>query len=692
MSGGRPPLRHLLVIASQCDSMEPLERLGAAATELRDAMLGPGAGDCVPGLRDGRSLVTGDGLTADAIRALAGDAVRFAADRGAFLVLALLGHGFVPGNTTTLYFMGADSTLESTYRAVNVGELMASAANQQAISGVLGVIDTCHATGAVPPSQDLAAGDRNGRSRLALLMASSVAQSASDLAFSRALAECVRAGVAEAGPVLDVHDVLGVVRARLTGQDVTATVHDGDPFSRDPLWIARNAAHGVSASAGPYGPLAREEFAAAMGSLPTDAPVRGLPHDARSAEALKSDLSRLERSPAVERALRVVDSLLIGTRTVEFLRHWLGSDLTTARMRRALASLLASQQRVPTAPPQFTDVGVIDHLVFDYPAADGDCRRSLTRFVALLAQEAGRDFHGEELHRWACSFDAQVAVNDAAEFLARTGGDQQLRLVLSLHASLTGEWPETLQAWLLRSGTLLERGEFTCVTPDRTGSEDALEAAVDWAEDHAESLGVPLRRLDIAAPGSLLLHWRPEEAGVAFRLGAHYDLVLHWSRRLTPDWLLKRVQRAVLDRWEAIAACGDGVPVDWLGTEQTTERQALRSHLRNGRFPRGIGLTQGTGIDGQLLELLLAYTPVLLWPHASQGFPRERHSSLHRHWFTMPEGLVHAYRRRWQGEDAGDLAHLRAVWDDREWLRFCRLVRSPVPPVQTSPKESEEAT
>jgi hypothetical protein len=38
----------------------------------------------------------------------------------------------------------------------------------------------------------------------------------------------------------------------------------------------------------------------------------------------------------------------------------------------------------------------------------------------------------------------------------------------------------------------------------------------------------------------------------------------------------------------------------------------------------------------------------------------------------MPDELMVAYRQEWRDETAGPIAKLRAVWDDSEWLDFCR--------------------
>ncbi|MFE1957849.1 hypothetical protein [Streptomyces sp. NPDC059479] len=688
---GAPSPRHLLVVAPQCASMKRLVRLKEASSALHAALADGELGDCAPGLPDGRSLINGDRLTSNWIRTLVGDAIRHAADRRASLVLALLGHGFVPGSTTTLHLMGADSTEEDTTdRAVNVGGLLAAAANNPAIPSVIGIIDTCHAAGALPASQDLAAGASNGRSRLALLMASSVNQSADDLRFSRALAELIRAGIPGAGALLGVDETLRSLRGTVVGQDVTGFLHDGDHFAREPIWISRNAHHREVAPGGLRGPLADEELVAAFGALAGHGSVPALPFDVKSCLASLAELKGQVPSAARDRAVVAVDCLLTALRTVEFLRGWLGADLTTAGLRHALRLLLASEERTLTTVPDTTDVGILDQLTFDFPMSKGSCRPSVAEFVVRLSHAAGRDLAAPELHRWAHAIHAQQEVNDAVARMLDSTEELPLRLVVGLDSSLTGGWPESLSGWLLRlrDGKLLGRRDFACPSPDRRGTETAVEAAVTWAESQAEELERPLRRLDIAAPSGLLIDWRPEEAGEVLRYGVQYDVVLHWSRRLVPDPLLRRLQSAVQDRWEAIAAYASGVPVDWLTQGDTEERQSLRGHLRDGRYQRGIGLTQHAGLDDELMDMLLSCTPVLLWPHVAEGFPAGRHRCLESHWMTLPEGLGHAYRRRWRGEDAVDVADLRAVWDDREWLRFCRLVRTTVPPVQTAIEEA----
>ncbi|MFJ6434186.1 hypothetical protein [Streptomyces sp. NPDC091416] len=681
------PRRHLLVVAPQCASMQHLTRLSEASSALHAALAHPDMGDCAPGLPGGRSLIADAQLTSNWIRTLIGEAIQHAEDRRASLVLALLGHGFVPGNTNTLYLMGADSTEDATERAVNVGELLAAAANKSGIPSVLGIIDTCHAAGAIPPGRDLTAGAGNGRSRLGVLMASAVSQTAVDLSFSRALATLIRDGIPGAGPLLGLDDVRRALRGTIVGQDVTVSQHDGDPFETEPIWVTRNMRAHDTDSDGLLGRLAHEELAEAFAVLAPGEPLLSVPRDMQSALECLAALKALSPSPARDRAKEAVDFLLTSMRTVKFLRDWLGGELTTARLRQALRVLLVSERRALAPPvPEFTDIAILDRLAFDHPETQRNGKPSVAEFVVRLAFASGKDLASSELHGWARSVGAQQELNDAVTKVLGDREDQQLRLAVSLDSSLTGGWPEAVSAWLLQDGDLLERQDFNCPTVDRAGAEAAIEAAAVWAEDHAEALGRRLRWLDVAVPSGALLEWRPEEAGEGLRFGVQYDVVLHWSRRLAPDPLLRRIQGAVNDRWEEIAAC-PGVPVDWLDETDTTDRPPLQGRLRDGLYRRGIGLTHHIGLDDQLMEILLSYTPVLLWPQGVEGFPADRHSCLEPQWLTMPEGLGHAYQRRWRGENAGHFADLRAVWDDREWLRFCRLVRTTVPPVQNTIKE-----
>ncbi|MFK4689582.1 vWA-MoxR associated conflict system protein [Streptomyces pristinaespiralis] len=680
---GRTSMRHVLVVAPQCASMERLTRLEEAAADLFAVLSDVSVGACRPGLPPGSSaLVTGDGLTSAEITATVHTAAAYAAEHGAVLVLAFLGHGFVPGQAATLHFMGADSVEDVRHGSVNVSELLTRALDHPGIPGVLGIIDTCHAAGALPAAQDLTAGTRLGQSRLSLLMGSSLSQAAVDLAFSRGLTTLLRRGLLTAGRKLTLADLGHALRRELVGQNITAFDYAG--AASEPLWIARNASARMALLGGLTGPLAHEELTESLGRVDPPVPVPTPGASLQSVLQCRKDV--LGRAPSEERdrAVRALDGAIIAIHTVTFIRGWIGGKLTTEAIRHALHTMLAADRRVPGASVSITDVGIIDELAFNHPESETDGLRSIARFVALLGQACGMSLDDPALEEWGQRIEAPALVNDARRHAATRTDGQRMSLVVSLHASLAGEWPETLDAWLLMDGALLEHEQFTNESADRRGAEDAVERAVLWADEHARTLKLPLKRLDIAIPSSLLLEWRPEEAGAALLLGVRFDVRLHWSNRLNPDAVLRSIEGTLAERWETISECGDGAPVDWLAHEELADPQTLRSQLRNGRYARGIGLTQHPGTDARLMETLLAYTPVLLWPHTAGGFPKERHGCLEASWWAMPGVLTRAYRNRWRGEEAGDLADLRAVWDDQDWLRFCRHFRSTPPPAPTA--------
>ncbi|MDX3098828.1 hypothetical protein PV703_27010 [Streptomyces sp. ME01-24h] len=671
--------RHLLVLAPHCRSMPPLDRLADAAQGLERVLLNPQLGECQPGLPDGRSLLKGNNLGSQEIRASVDEAVRHAAQREATLVLALLGHGFVPGRTSTLYLMAADSEEEIQSGAVNVGQLLIDAADHPGLRGVIGIVDTCHAGGAPPALEALTAGATNGQTRLALLMAASVNESAMDMRLSRELTALLHKGIKDAGPTLGLDSTSTMLRATLSGQTVSTVSYDGDPFSLVPLWLAHNRRHMQGIPGRLIGPIGRSTLDAALGPIDSVSFSLRSPWDLHLVEQVHDLLLELEPSPVQQRALRAVDGALLAIKTQVFLRQWLAKELSTVGIRRAVTALLTHEQKVPALPAVFTDTEVIDHLAFAHPAGDPDGRRWIARFMCLLALECGHDPLDDRALAWASAVNAEAHMHEAAAFAERHHGALRLQLIISLHSSWTGDWPEEIDAWLLLDGSRYQGQVFTCKAPGRTGTEEALEDAVMWAQDQAESLGLELRRVDVAMPSALLLHWHPEESGTGERLGLRHNILVHWSQRLTPTRFLRCLHAGVKARWEATRAATDQAPVDWLTEQETQDRNKLQLHLRDGGYPRAIALENHPGADVPLMELLLAYTPVLFWPSGQAGFPTARQACLHDHWPTMPEGMLRAYREQWLGQEAGDIADLRAVWDDPEWLAFCRTF-SALPP------------
>jgi vWA-MoxR associated protein middle region (VMAP-M) 2 len=669
--------RHLLVVASQCRAMDHLRRLEQAARELHEALTDPALGACIPGLADGRSYFY-DELSSAEIGATVQAAIRFAGEQGATLVLALLGHGFTPGDTATLYLMGTDAEEGERTKAVEVGPLLRDAADQLGVNGVIGIVDTCHAAASQPSAQELSIGSRAGRTRLSLVMASSAAGSAYDLQLSRKLAMLVRQGLDDAGPFLHVAKVVEELRLQITNQAIVRSDYDGDSSADADLWLAFNARQDVRSLNNVLGPAGQAELGSALRNLGRGHSALQEPWDADTLRRLRRELADGDNSPRVERARRAVGDAIAALETVKFLRSQLIHKLNTRRLRRALTALRASQGQLSPIPQYLTDVEAVDHVAFNYPAANRDCRTQMARFVILLAREAGISADDATLRRWADSVDGQIQLNDAAEADLTRQADQQLRLVVSLHASLAGDWPESLEAWLLQGGELRQHDSFRCITAGQPEAENALGDALAWAHQAAEALDLRLRRVDVAAPAALLLDWRPEEVIVGGEfLGVSHDVLVHWSQRLSPPRTMWWIRKAASDRLREIGSCASGAPLDWLSEEHTRELDALRERLQKGQYMRGVGLQHHPGADIQLMDLLFSYIPIVLWPQTEAGFPAFRHSSLDQYWEHLPAAFLTAYRRRWSGGDPQDLADLRAVWDDYDWLDFCKKVAGP---------------
>jgi hypothetical protein len=660
--------RHVLVVASESRSMGQLTSLREAANGLRDAFLDPDIGACAPGLPGNEALLYG-ALPALEIESKIKAAIEYAAARGAALVLAILGHGFIPGIDPTLYFMGWDSKEDVRDGAVDVGKLLVEAADRSGVKGVVGIIDTCTAAAAQPPTAQLATGGRSGQTQLSLLMASSVGQPAYDMNMSRNLAKLLRAGVARAGECLYLTEIAAKLQAAMHEQSVVFSVYHGDPSS-EPVWLARNQhVQSGTSSLGGYGTA---ELVAALEAL---CPDRELPAawDVTALYELRRALTQMPVSPAHTRVARVVECLVIAQKTITFLRSFMATQLTTHALQRGLAALRSSGGSPMTAPvdmAQITEVEAVEHVALTFPRAERSCTAQMTRFVLELADDAGVDLDSPELRDWAASIGAIVAFNDIMAVRRQRRTQLRLRLIVSLHYALAGDWPEALGAWLLYDDTVYDHEDFAC-TPDQPGAEKALTSAVDWAEDHATNLGVILRRIEVAVPARVLLRWRPEEVEYGPRLGVNYDVLAHWSRRLDPQPDMRRINRNAARRLAEIATCTDGSHLHWLARRQISETARLCKELRAGRYPGAIGLIDNPGENEELFELLLQFAPILLWPQDVR-LTSELRQLVASCWDLLPGELLIAYRARWRADDGALMANLRAVWDDQDWLEFCR--------------------
>lgn len=660
--------RHVLVIASQCDAKPKLNRLDEAAGALHAALRDGDIGGCAPGLPDGGSLLHGS-LEAATIAVRVREAIGYAGDTGATLVLALLGHGFIPGGNPALYLMGKDSKEELKETAVDVRALLGEAADRPGIKSVIALIDTCTAAGAIPQIGDITTGTRNGKIRLWLLMAAAVAQPAFDMGMSRELAAVLRAGAPGVGALLRLSDVAPIIQASLAGQDLRKFDYDGD-VSAEPMWLARNRhARGNTLTIGAHRDKA---LAAALRPL-GDHPLPTSFEELRELHAELSARLRQEDQPLdLIRAAGVVDSLIAAHRTTVFLREHLAGALETVSLRRALVVAGCTLDIDPAAVIA-SEVDAAELAALTYPSVrERDSRPQLARFVVALADGAGIDPSGAEFKKWAVSNGAIVPYNDALKGWPEHSGGRRFRLIVS-YDSLAGEWPEKVRAWVIYAGRECGKKSFDC-TADQPGAEDALAEAVSWAEEQAANLREELDRIEVAVPARMLVDWHPEQVEYnGSWLGVNYTVLPRWSQRLEPTAKMRGYNSNVRKRLaELLQTPETGLP-HWLGALEVGDSKALRQKLAMGGYAPATGLIDRPDQDGSLVDLLLRYLPVVLWPQAtSLGSGHcERVAS---QWNRLPDDFLAAYRARWAGTNQQDpdlIADIRAVWDDEDWLRFC---------------------
>ncbi|MGC4778637.1 hypothetical protein [Micromonospora chalcea] len=650
--------RHLLVVATQCHTMgPPLARLEEAAQALHVTLTDDRLGACVPGLPRESGLLVGY-LDQAEIERNVRTAVEYAAEHSATLVLALLGHGFVPGENPTLYLMAQDSVQGLPNTAVNVPALLQAAVDRMGVAGVLALIDTCSAAGAVPPAPSLITGAREGRSRLDLLMASAVQQSAIDFDMTTALVDLIRAGAGDT-PTLSVEAILPELRARARRQSIVFHRYDGHA---EDLWLTRNPR--IVAVSSRYGSYGFAQYQRVMSAaLPDLAALPPVP------EALDLLLAAPE-SPLRMRAESVVRDLYIVLRTCELLRGALLRDAVThGALRRASPVGLPPEFFAPGA---LTEAEVTGYLMLNPPVGQSGAAQ-LVRFVFTLAEQAGRDLHAPELRRWVDELGLMVYANEVIAQISGRRAPQELRLIVSLHASLTGDWPEVIQAWVMHGDEDVDQADHPC-EPSPDGVAGAVFAAVDQAERFAETRGLPLRHVEVAAPAGLLLQWRPEEIELGIRLGQTHSVMLHWSERFKQSPEIRRINRWLRDRLRSERPTWDR-PFDWLDDHRMLEIGTLREQLKQRTFGIAVAVGCRPREPEEVLTLLLTFTPIVIWPGEAilAGDPR---ADLVAAWRELPEGFLTAYRKRWRNEPAQNvLADLRAVWDDERWLEFCRRMQ-----------------
>ena len=643
--------RHVLVVATQCDSMPPLAMLDEAANGLAAVLTDEACGACESGLPDGRALVRGVIGQAEVeqhVRA----AVEHAAQRSATLILALLGHGFVPGDQPTLYLMARESVENVPNTAVNVPALLEAAADRVGIRGIIALIDTCNAAGAIPSAPALTSGARRGRTRLDLVMASAVQQPAINFTMSAALAELLRSGLGDA-PTLGADDLVPALRSRVRGQSLTLNRYDGQAGE---LWLGRNPR--AAAAASRYGAYGYARYRTAMhDALP------GLADLPPVAEALDRLVAR-PQSPQRARAESVVRNLFAVLPTVDLIRGPLLRDTLTTRSLRQASPVPLPEDLLGSLAP--IEAEVVSFLALNPPVTRSGAAQ-LVRFVLTLADEAGRDLWAPEIRSWIDGLGQTVLGNEIVAELGERRQRRELRLIISLHASLTGDWPEIVKAWVIQGEEDLESRDFPCEAT-QAGVAEAVLDAVDYAGGVARRQQRPLQQVEVAAPAGLLLCWRPEEIKLGIRLGESHDMVLHWSDRFKQSREMRHMNRWLRERLRAEPPAER--PFAWVDDRGRLEIGRLREEVAKHAYGTAVAMGCRPANVEAVLATLLMFTPIVIWPDRETpvGSPC---ADLEKAWRRLPGAFLEAYRKRWRDEQVPTLADLRAVWDDEIWLEFC---------------------
>jgi len=424
-----------------------------------------------------------------------------------------------------------------------------------------------------------------------------------------------------------------------------------------------------------FGTYGSRQLANALGEIYPD---RGFPTtvDTKVLSDIRDGLAAVSPSPDRLRMEWLIGRLLDAHRTVLFLRRFMPEALTTHRLLRALAAVTSATGLTADAARQLdlnSEADIVEYVALNTPRAEGTCGPRLARFVLELIEDAGLDCGCDEVREWATSVNGLVAYNDELAARKRRLIERRLRLVVSLHYSPTGDWPEALGAWLLYDEDVHGHQDFSC-RPDRAGAEEALTEAVEWAMGHADSLGLPLERIEVAAPARRLLDWRPEEVICGARLGVDHMVVPRWSQRLDQSPAMRRATRIALKRLRGIAGCAAGSRLNWLSPQQVTDLGRLLEEFQSGRYIRGVGLVEHPGENPELLEVVLQFSPILLWPQEG-SLTAAHQDTIDIHWDKLPDAFLRAYRDTWASADGGPLADVRAVWDDEGWLAFCKKMQ-----------------
>jgi hypothetical protein len=646
-----------LVVAAQNGSAGHLSALDAAAAGLRLRLADREIGVCTP--------VDADPSTKMEIERAVSGAIRTAGERGAVLVLAFLGHGFTTDQDSHLYYMAADTRVASPASGVDVARLIAEAAGEPGVAGVIVLVDTCHAAGGVPEVHRITGGAGGGRTQVAVLFASTTDQPAFRMQFTIALNSVLRDGIAGAGPRLHLgYELVARLRAMIVGQVVGSLSYDANPYAMGELWLARNVAHRAGVVTDVVGPTGQDQLRAAVSAWRPDYvfPERW------SESALNELADYLADVPAVaeQMVLGRVRTILDCARTATVLADVAGPALTTAHLRTAARLAEIEPDRTLSGTALLRDL--LERAALRHARIRRHPLETVVRIVAALAVVTGIQAADSRLSTWAAERQVTTELNDAFAALVAARQIAETRLVVSLANALTG-WPEQVEAWLRQGRQLPKYHREACARPDRPNVEEAIGAVIRWARGKLADTET-LEHIDVVAPAHLLASWYPEEADIgAHLLGVHHLVTPRWSGRLGPAPAygdINHAARTILTRM----AAAEHTPVDWITSADLADPVALKRRLKTGGFGGAIGVNHVPDDLPDVLDLLLPHSPVLLWPR-QDGQGAELSATADERWHTWPDGLLLAYRHRLSHNMTDSESCLRTAWHDEQWLEFC---------------------
>ncbi|WP_158866386.1 vWA-MoxR associated conflict system protein [Streptomyces xanthophaeus] len=694
-----PQARHVLVVATQCSLADhELRGLVEVADELHQVLTDPALGACLDAGVTGGELVRSGSADRATVDKAVREAIVRAGEARAVLVLAFLGHAQSPKGSPHLFYMAQDSEQDDETTSVDVNALIAAAANRLDIAGVIALVDTCQAGAALPTAAELVSGFRDGQTQVSVLAAAPAQEPAFDLDFSRRITHHVREGFAAAGEFVTVGHYRAALAEDLPVQDPLTMEYCGVPRTADErLWLAMNVQRRAVRVAEGLGTIGASDLSAALRSWRPQDDTDGTPYgmDQTDLTALR-DRAALSPDLGAMRVREVTDALLLVRETELFLVAWAGKVLTSYAVRRAMTELNAGSLGLREPMTAAPDLSVsellrhfLEHAALLHPGRDGrrhTSARELLRCLVTVAQVCGLDPSGEDVRKWADAHGLTLDLTDALDWargLRQQGGAS---LVVSLHAARY-DWPDSLTVWL-RQGEKCSHAHTIACTPSREGVEKALPEVLDWAEERLP-LDVRLDHVDMVVRAALLPKWRPEEAEAGlYLLGVDRSVVLRWADRLFVPGYLRSMNQQARRRLEAchhhVVSTGEA-PVDWVHAASASEVDTVRRMFMTGEYQRAAGIGRRSEVFAELVQTLLPYTPVLLWPDEETGTVVRPPAALARLWERLPADFIRAQRLRWTADVKGaddmppdwesaalaELAALRAAWHDLPWLDFC---------------------